>query len=191
MLRQSVTVTILGLFVAGGLPTCNKSEKEIPTDPCTQTEDQLNAERLLLENYALQKEVEGLKRSLDAEIVKNQAPRNRETEKMEAAERENKRIQAENKKQIERQQLRTKLQTSSVPMKELSKLFDRQNKAEVQYLLGEPDKRTKSAVSDSFFYEIWEYRNKVQETEKSSKKPLFVFFDKDLVNHLETSRKAQ
>ena len=193
MLRQPLSIAILSMTIAGALPTCNKSEPNPAMDsskePCKRSEDQLNAERLLIENYSLQKEVESLKSSLEAERAKNQASKNREQEKTEAKDKDLKRSQIDSQKQIERQQLRTKFQTSSVSLKETAKLLERQNKSEVLYMLGEPDHKTTPATTDAFFYEIWEYRNKIQEASKSPKQTLYIFFDGDMVNRVESSKK--
>lgn len=193
MLRQPLSVAILSLLIAGSLPTCSKSGETSPTDtssdPCKPSEEQLNAERLLIDNYALQREVESLKQSLEAERAKNQASKNREQEKTEARDKESKRAQLESQKQIERQQMRTIFQSASVSLKEVRKLLEHQNKSEVLYMLGEPNHKTMPVTTDAFFYEIWEYNGKIQEGAKSPKQSLFVFFDGDLVNKLESSNK--
>ena len=56
-------------------------------------------------------------------------------------------------------------------------------------MLGEPNHKTMPVTTDAYFYEIWEYTGKIQEAAKSPKQSLFVFFDGDVVNKLESSKK--
>lgn len=151
-------------------------------------EGQNEVQRLLLENYALQNEVNRLRQAVSTEIEKCNIEKRAEINKARVEQKERNAAISAKQKEAERTALINKLKTSALTLAEWNEILIGASRSMVEQYLGNPIKKTKPQQHNSFLFEIWNYPNKVKEEPNSPASILNVYFDSDGVVKVDATK---